>query len=318
MDLGALHPITGRQWKLVDDQSQAIWPDACLIVPFSERVKDDTKKVINPFDEKVVHGGWTVDSRLAVLELTDLVQNATVPGVAGVWAIGPGGDMPVLHVLGDDPFGWLTPHLDVAASVSTPVEPLRAQWFGPGPAEQFSTPRRFGEVVITPTGDPARLLTAPLPWLKTRMLQAPGAELAFSYPSGDPIIVDHLRFGVLVSDIEKFEEAWKPTESSTPLPRGWWYCVLNISTGGGTDAVVIPYAGSIVWVQYRHRPLAVAIPERITLQPGHYELMLKGKTTGAAPAGFQNTADKEWSATQRFWVPSIVTMRPWCASASRT
>ena len=312
MDLAALHPITGRQWKLVDDPSQAIWPDACLVVPFAERVKDDTKKVINKFEKKVVHGGWEVDSRLSVLELTDLVQNLPVSGVTAVWAIGPGGDMPVLHVLGDEPLGWLTPHLDQAAAVSIPEEPLRTQWFGPGPAEQFSTSRRFGEVVITPVNHPARLLTAPLAWLKTRMLQAPGAELSFSYPSGDPIIVDHVRLGVLIPDVEKFDAEWQPSEQETALPGGWYFGVLSIPTGGGTDAVVIPYGGSIVWVQYRHRPLAFVTPERITLQPGHYELFVQGTTTGKAPEdGLQNAGPKDWQATQRFWVAHPPSLRPY-------
>ncbi len=311
MELGALHPITGRQWQLSDDQSRSIWPDACLVVPFGAQVKDGTGKVINPVEGWSVQGGWTVTSTLEELELTDLVRNAKVAGVTAVWAAGPGGDTPALHVLGDDPFGWLTPHLDVAASASTTVYPLLDQWFGSGPAQLFDSPRRFGEMVIAPRpGQHGRLLAAPLAWLRMRMLQAPGARLSFSGPSGRPIFVDELWLGVLCRG-EEFRGMMLESKQTTQLGGGWYYAMINVNVGGGADAVDIPYDGSILWVRYRHRPLPVQTPARVTLQPGHYELSLRGQTTGDAPEGFSDAAPVPWSAKQRFWVEHPPSLRPY-------
>src|SRR5512143_3757621 len=150
MELGGLHPITGRQWRLTDEHSNALWPDAGVVVPFGAQTADATGKVLNPAPGTSVQGGWTVTHTLETLDLRDLVQDTTVAGVTAVWAAGPGGDTPALHVLGDNPFAWLTPHLDAAATATTTVFPLRDQWFGAGPAQLFGAPRRFGEVVIAP------------------------------------------------------------------------------------------------------------------------------------------------------------------------
>jgi hypothetical protein len=317
MELGGLHPITGRQWRLTDEQSNALWPDACVVVPFGTQVADATGKVVNPVAGTSVQGGWTVTGTLETLELRDLVQNTVVAGVTAVWAAGPGGDTPALHVLGDNPFAWLTPHLDAAASSSTTVYPLRDQWFGAGPAQLFSAPRRFGEVMIRPQpGHFGRLLATPLSWLTTRMLQAPGAELSFSYSSGWPIVVDELWLGVLLRSREELHGKGWEVDAYIPLPGGWSYALLRIDVGAGTSAVTIPYGGSILWVRYRHRALTVTTPERITLQPGHYELTLSGTTKGKAPPGFIDAADVPWSASQRFWVEHPPSLRPYVHSST--
>jgi hypothetical protein len=317
MELGGLHPITGRQWRLTDEQSNALWPDACVVVPFGAQVADATGKVINPVAGASVQGGWTVTSTLETLELTDLVQNTTVGGVTAVWAAGPSGDTPALHFLGDNPFAWLTPHLDAAAGASTTVYPLRDQWFGAGPAQLFSTPRRFAEVVITPQpGHFGRLVAAPLSWLMTRMLQAPGAQLSFSYPSGWPIVVDELYLGVLFRQREELHGNGWELDAFIPLPGGWAYALLRIDVGGGMHAIKIPFGGSILWFRYRRKALTVTTPERITLQPGHYELTLGGTTKGKAPPGFIDAADVPWSATQRFWVEHPPSLRPYVHSST--
>jgi hypothetical protein len=317
MELGGLHPITGRQWQLSDERTNAIWPDACLVVPFGAQVKDATGKIVNPASGTSNQGGWTVVSTLEKLQLTDLVQNVTVAGVTAVWAAGPGGDTPALHVLGDNPFAWLTPHLDAAASASTTVYPPRDQWFGPGPAELFSASRRFGEIVIAPAGgQPARMLTAPISWLNMRMLQAPGARLSFSYPSGLPIIIDQLWLGVLLRGREELHATGWQLDQIIVLSDGWTYALLRLDVGADADAIDIPYGGSILFVRYRHRPLSATAPERITLRPGHYELTLSGRTTGNAPPGFDDAAEVPWSATQRFWVDHPPSLRPYVHSST--
>ncbi|HET6172376.1 MAG TPA: hypothetical protein VFD90_07220 [Gaiellales bacterium] len=317
MELGGLHQITGRQWQLTDDPANALWPDACVVVPFGSQVKDDTATVINPVPGTSLQGGWTVISTLETLTLTDLVQNVQVAGVTAVWAAGAGGDTSALHVLGDNPFAWLTPHLDAAAGAWTTVYPELDQWFGAGPSQLFSRPRRFGELVITPVaGVPARLVAAPVPLMTTRLLQAPGARLSFSYPSGLPITVDELWLGVLLHGREKLQgDGWK-VESLTPFLGGWSFAVLRIDVGAGVDAVDIPYGGSVLWVRYRHRALTVTTPARVTLQPGHYELSISGATTGTAPPGFQDAAPVLWSASQRFWVEHPASLRPYVRSST--
>lgn len=314
MNLGGLHPITGRQWELADEQPKAIWPDACLVVPFGAQVADTTGKVINPVAGKSVQGGWTVTSTLERLELTDLVQHTKVAGVTAVWAAGPGGGTPALHLLGDNPFAWLTPHLDVAASASTTAYPLRDQWFGPGPAQLSTGARRFGELVVKPAaGAHLRLVPAPLAWVTERMLQSPGAGLSFSRPDGSPIVVDQLWLGVLLHGREELHFfARGHVDELIPLPGGWRYALLRVDVGTGAHSVEIPYPGAILWVRYRHQALRVSTPERVTLKPGHYELTLSGTTTGKAPSSdFQDAADVHWSATQRFWVEHPPSLRPY-------
>jgi hypothetical protein len=310
MDLGALHPISGRQWKLTDEQANAIWPDVCLVVPFGAQVADATNTIVNPVNGESVQGGWTVTSTLLTLQLTDLVQDIKVAGVTAVWAAGPGGDIPALHILGNDPFSWLTPHLDVAGSASTTTYPLRDQWFGAGPAQLFAKPRRFGGLVVAPV-EFGVLLAPPLGWLATRVLRAPNAKLSFSYPSGKAIKVDQLWLGVLRGIEEPIEQNLQVDEE-VPLVDGWSLALIRIDVGKGTDAVEIPYGGSILFVRYRQRPLTVTTPERITLQPGHYELTLSGVTQAKAPAPeFDDPPDKPWSATQRFWVEHPPSLRPY-------
>jgi hypothetical protein len=317
VELGGLHPITGRQWQLNDERSNALWPDACLVVPFGMQVADATTKVVNPVPGTTVQGGWTVQGTLETLELTDLVKNVKVAGVTAVWAAGPGGDTPALHVLGDNPFAWLTPHLDAAATATTTTYPLRDQWFGSGPAQLFASPIRFGELVIDPqVGSFGRLLTAPLTWLTTRMVQSPGATLSFSYPSGLPFDVDVLWLGVLTGNREEVHGPGWDVDEVITLPAGWMFALLRIDVGGGIDAVKIPYGGSILWVRYQRSPRKTTTPERITLQPGHYELLLSGKTTGKAPPGFADAADVPWDSTQRFWVDHPPSLRPYVSAST--
>lgn len=317
MELGGLHPITGRQWQLTDDESNALWPDACVVVPFGTQVHDDTGKVINPVPGTSVQGGWTVTSTLETLELTDLVQNTVVSGVTAVWAAGPGGDTPALHVLGDNPFAWLTPHLDAAAFASTTTYPLRDQWFGPGPNVLFGSARRFGEIVIRPAPHHfCRLLAPPLGWLNERVLQAPGAKLEFSYPSGLPFTVDRLWLGVLLRSREELHGTGWKVEWFMTLGGNWSLALLKLDVGGGAAAVKIPYGGSILWVRYGHSPLSASAPEKVTLQPGHYELTLSGTTIGTAPPGFDDAAPVPWSATQRFWVDHPPSLRPYVHSST--
>jgi hypothetical protein len=311
MELGALHPISGRQWQLTDEQSNAIWPDCCLVVPFGAQVADATGTIVNGVTGESVQGGWTVTSTLQKLELTDLVQGTKVAGVTAVWAAGPGGDTPALQVLGNDPFSWLAPHLDVAASSSTTTYPLRDQWFGGGPAQLFWKPRRFGEVVIAPV-DFGLLLAPPTSWLGMRVLRAPQAQLSVSYPSGKPIVIDQLWLGVLVGMEEPIDT---DLEDVVALDDGWSIGLLPIPVGGGTASVEIPFGGSILFVRYRRRPLTAKTPERITLQPGHYELTLSGATEGKAPMPepgeptVADASDLAWSATQRFWVEHPPSLR---------
>jgi hypothetical protein len=317
LELGGLHPITGRQWVLNDDRANSLWPDACVVVPFGTQVADATAKVVNPVPGMSVQGGWTVTGTLETLELRDLVQNTLVPGVTAVWAAGPGGDTPALHVLGDNPFAWLTPHLDTAASSSTTTYPLQDQWFGAGPNELFGTSRRFGHAVISPvSGHFGRLLAAPLSWFTMRVLQAPGARLSFSYPSGFPIVVDRLWLGVLLRSREELHGKGWELDGIISLTGGFNLALLKIDVGAGADSVQIPYGGSILFVRSRRRGLTVSTPDRITLQPGHYELTLSGTTTGKAPSGFDDAADVPWSATQRFWVDHPPSLRPYVHSST--
>lgn len=311
MDLGATHPITGRQWQLTDDEGNALWPDCTIVVPFAGRVSDTTGKVINSSTYKTVQGGWTVEGKIETLELTDLVKNQPVAGVGAVWVAAPdGSDLSALHVLGDDPFSWLTPHVDAPATVSTTSFPMIDQDFGLGSPSTLAGRRRFGELVVSPPPAGAARLLPPLPWLPGRLLHAPGAELAFSLPAGDPVAVDALELVVLLRSREELHHGKWTISDVVPLGANWTLVTLNLPVGAA-DRVINPWPGLIAWIRYRHAAQTVKTPERITLVPGHYELKMSGTTTGTAPPGHQDSAPVPWGFTQRFWVAHPASLRPY-------
>src|SRR5215210_3348131 len=113
--LGAIHEITGRQWDLSKDEA---WPDLTIVVPFNCRVIDLTGKIICPPVSSLNQGGYTVTHHLTKIELVDLIHDETVPNVKAVWAVGPGGDTARLHLLSQDPYSWLTPHMETIHHIS--------------------------------------------------------------------------------------------------------------------------------------------------------------------------------------------------------
>lgn len=321
MKLGALHPITGRQWEVTDERDNAIWPDCVIVVPFSARVKDATGKVVNDAAGTADQGGWTVTSELTELELHDLVEDNLVSGVTAVWTNAPdGSDTPALHVLGEDPFAWLSPHLDVPASTSVSTPPWLEQGFGAGPPTTSMVPMRFGELVVEPDPELA-LLQPPIPWIVNRALNAPGARLRFGWASDAPLIVDGVRLGVLSAErmgIEQIGGGWKVVDHMA-LPGSYSLTVVEADLGGGTTSEVVnPWPGLVAFVRYRHAATTHHTPERITLKPGHYELRIKGHTNGDAPSGsgMQACEQVDWSLTGRFWVDHPPSLRPYVATST--
>ena len=68
----------------------------------------------------------------------------------GVWTAGPGGDTARLHVLGQDPFSWVVPHIDTSeTTIETPGKTVE-QLFGYGPAESYTKEKRFDEMLVNP------------------------------------------------------------------------------------------------------------------------------------------------------------------------
>lgn len=317
MKLAATHPITGRQWELTDDHANAIWPDCTIVVAFSERVGDATGKVANPVPGVSVQGGYTVTSTLEHLELTDLVQGTTVPGVTAVWGAAPdGGDTPALHVLGHDPFAWLTPHLDVPASTTTTSPPWRDQRFGLGPPALLAQPTRFGELTVTPGAPQARLLPSPVALLPERVLRAPEALLSFAHPSGEPIRIDGLQLAVITAErgmaqLDDLGDPWAPGPITRLGPDLFLVVLAADVEHAPLSEIANPWPGAIAFVRYRQAAMTTTSPERITLQPGHYELELRGTTSAAAPAGLPGAAPVPWSLRQRFWVDAPPSLRPY-------
>ena len=43
--LGAIHPMTGRQWELGRGET---WPDVEIVIPFGVQVTDNTATIIGP------------------------------------------------------------------------------------------------------------------------------------------------------------------------------------------------------------------------------------------------------------------------------
>jgi hypothetical protein len=140
----ATHTVSERQWTPGVDK---LWPDLEIVVPFSRRVTDKTGNVvvtgILASVTLSIAGSYEVKEELTKLEILDLVHNTVVPDAKAIWVDGPDGSTSLLHVLGTDPFSWLTAQTSSANfGASKPVK-IRDVYFGFGPPETFALPRRF-------------------------------------------------------------------------------------------------------------------------------------------------------------------------------
>jgi hypothetical protein len=153
MKPGAMHPLSGHQWLL---DSEKIWPDAELVIPFSLRPIDRTG-VIQPYTiAPLYEQGWDVSHSITTLVINRVHEDGTltpVPHVRGVWTAGTDArGTAMLNLPGDDPFAWWRPY-DPAGNIARQDASYYVdQYFGSG-MDVANVPdgQRFGDVVCHPT-----------------------------------------------------------------------------------------------------------------------------------------------------------------------
>lgn len=186
---GALHARSGRQWQLDDTTSVAqVWPDVDLVLPFNRRAADATGIVAGPTVGPHYEGGFSVIHRLLKLKIVRRVNVGSVTheepvnGLRAVWVVGPGGDLPALHVPCENPLEWLLPYrIAREAAHETPAMLIEQDFGGGKPEFGIAAARQFGSVEVQPyTGaSPVDLLYLAGLSLDTRFLRATNIEIAF-------------------------------------------------------------------------------------------------------------------------------------------
>jgi hypothetical protein len=317
MKIGATHAITGRQWGLdPDPTAPRLWPDATIVIPFSRRAADATGKVANPVLGVEAQGGYAISHRIDRLELRDLVHDADVPGVRAVWAAGPGGDNAQLHILGTDPFAWLTPHLDTPASAYETAAPIEEVSFGAGPVEALTSPRIFGDLTVRPTAA-AELLPWLSPPLPGRLMVTDGVVLEFRRGGSASFAVHRVWLGILTDErTPKVGKGHEVVEWFWNAVGHLHLAIVEVDVGGSAESIMVEDPAALVFVRWQVAPLTVEVPQKIVLVPGHYRLTLTGRSTGRAPTGFADAAPVDWSLTREFWVDPPESLRPYVAEAS--
>ncbi|MBB6694893.1 hypothetical protein H7B90_26200 [Cohnella xylanilytica] len=331
----AIHVLSDLQWNLDADKP---WPDLDLVIPFTRRVRDMTGKVepsqnAGPSEQ----GGYTVTEDLLELELFDLVHHTAVPDVGAVWAEGPGGGTAQLHILGSDPFAWITAKSDTLKfPVSEQAEKLHDLFFGYGAPEAIPEARKFGSVEYEPSnanGAPDRLIASFQPVIPTRVLATSGFSLRFLDLGGSPVLVSEVSLFVIagkraihllsllssggaqakVADLGPVTSNLRLVSVTFRLPVPVDRFTLQLeSIERGLNSLYV-YA-----IRYRETvPASSASWTKKTLKPGKYRLTLKGRSkaehpaSGGASVPYPPASPVEWAFEKEFEVVYPETLRPY-------
>jgi hypothetical protein len=316
----AIHVISDVKWNLDVDKP---WPDLELVVPFQARVTDGTGAIIGLPVSPVNQSGYNVEHKLTKLELFDLEHNAILPNVKGIWAVGPGGDNTQLHVLGTDPFAWLTADVNIAVSASSTPSKVVEAFFGYGLKEIIVADRAFGDLHVVPMAPPAILDPGFAPGVPTRVLRGNHIELRFKDAAGKATPVDEIVLFLISANERIHGEPLKtsPVANVTAvLPLGQLYGSLSLVGqyfGFSTPVTSFQFASSaaggkellVYAVRYREaRQTASSKIEKMVLTPGRYRLTVEGKSTAvheefsAHPDIYPSAPEIDWHATQEFEV----------------
>lgn len=321
--VGAVHPMTARQWEL--DGTAPIWPDTEIVLPFSHRVTDQTGTVVGQAVGSEDAGGYLVTHRLEQLALHDLVHDTPVTGVRATWAAGPGGTTARLHLLARDPFAWLSPHLNTHEGSWLSPPRFVEQRFGYGPEQAFSDPRRFVELIVDPLGS-ARLVDDFAPHLPTRVLRTGRFQLAVQRPDGTPVAFDRLRLVVLGarSVIEHIElgPGIKVTVDDLGIVVGELRLLeLYIALPTARAKIDLdPAAQELLVYAVRYREAAATHTSTGTttiLTPGRYRLTIGGHTSATKPdPDYPDAAPVTWGLIKEFDVAHPESTRPYTKAAT--
>lgn len=325
--LGAIHPISGRQWLL---GSEKAWPDLEIVIPFASRLEDMTasKVMVSPAISSQNQGGYDMHHELGEVLLKDTVNNKNVK-VHGVWADAQGGKTARLHLLGQDPYAWLLPHITPGTIlVTTPAE-AKLQFFGNPPAETFSAEKRFGEVLILPDTQ-AGLLCDYSPYLPYRVLACDRLQMRFATSSNAAIQVEDIRLWVIGA--ERSLASVQCVIGDTAYPPLPVQKVRSLFGSVYLGMVTLPVAGqpvSQVWLDsggksplliygifyVEQRQCVQSTQPKQVLKPGKYKLTVSGKSYGTH-ADLPDTDVLEWKFSQDFEVVYPDRLRPYIQYAT--
>jgi hypothetical protein len=320
LKLGAIHPITGRQWELGKNEA---WPDLEIVLPFSCRVIDTTGTVIGPAISSPKVGGYEVIHNLNKIEVYDLINDLAVPNVKGVWAATPGGDSARLHLLSQDPYSWLTPHVDtIVTAFETPPRVIE-QNFGLGEVETFMNEKRFGEVLVKPSksADLVRVLQSDL---LTRILNCDDFTLSFRTASGAQINVDRLSLVLVVRKASEGEKSFFTTSKGNAVTSSiiklvcgdlyLYLCSLTLSQSVSTIRIRTTMKNNLLVYAVRYREARKYITkwaEKTLLVPGKYRISVEGTSQAVSYAGLPASKTVSWHLKQDFGVKYPETIRPY-------
>ena len=321
--IGAVHSLSGKQWHL---DSEPIWPDADIVVPFTEPVTDMTGTVVGVPITPRRAGIYELTHTLEQLTITDLDTGVAVSGMSAVWAGSTNGSGGQLHVLASDPFSWFSAQPAAARTSPQPAARRVEQRFGPGGAQPCPPGARFGFVVVNTAGELYDLLD---PALATRVLRTESLQLLFETASGLPVEVTDVEV-VVLSDVAP--NASSPDGVVTASDAGVLdrsrlrMFNLNVSTAAPVNAVrlTIEKSGFLsAAVRFTLAPPDPIGPARRTvLTPGRYRIALNGRSaaatdaTDAAGAPAPTPVGSLWQAQQDFTVVRPPTLRPYLATST--
>lgn len=336
--LGALHAMTGRQWDLaatVEGGEEAArkqghpWPDSEIVIPFTQPAADHTGTAINPFPGTTNQGGYDVTHRITKIELRNLIDNTVVTPLRGVWVAGPDGTTGRLHLLGTDPFAWLSPHTDVLHTTVHLHGRVTEQRFGYGPAEVLTANAKFGDVRVMPEAD-TELVASFQPGVPTRVLRSEDVVFDFRKATGASFGVDRLTLLLLAGARERGFISLSDvaiTTSRGPLERfvdlgpvyGDLHLVaVDVRLGGVIEDLVLSTAHRgipfhVVGVRYREADrVSHGSYAKTLLVPARYRLTVEGTSEGAHPdPAVPNPPPSPWSQVQEFEIKNPESLRPY-------
>ena len=249
-----------------------------------------------------------------------------MPDVRAVWVDGPDSGTALLHVLGTDPFSWLTAQTSSVGIGASKPEQIRDVFFGSVRRRRFAMPRRFRRHVRYAIGRTGEARGRFQPNLVSRVLQTKAVRLSFT-SGGEEIAVDH---------VVLFLVGFSPRDKLVIGPEN-----VNVSFSdggpviGGTRLVVASFtfstpqkrrraphatgAGLLIHgVRYREVARKADVTWKKTLlKPGRYRLTVAGKSTAehpefaAHPEIYPPAPQVDWQATQEFEVIHPETLHPY-------
>ena len=324
MKIGLLHALTGRQWEL-HTHDRVAWPDVEIVVPFSKRVIDRIGTVVGAAVSATSEGGYTVAHELESLTLTNIthgVPGTPISGLQAVWAAGPGGDTARLHVIGQDPFSWVVPHVNVIqTTIETPGRTCE-EFFGFGPEKRFTNARRFNEMIVDPLGTRVTLTTVFQPALPTRVLKARRFKLLFRTAADAPIHVERVILYLLGANRKKLRVKtdhgqYLSLDIVQMVYDSVQLMALTISLSPAEDTIEISSFDDshllVYAVRYTEaRKQTCNWQKKVVLAPGQYEMKLSGRSAAVHPGGeLPDSEITTWHLADTFHIDYPETLRPY-------